>query len=316
MENSIYTRFQLKGLGALEKRFLEYVETTSKSSLKFEFLDTRTMARVIIDSPYVHRWTEIYRKRVLARFYKLQNWWVNEGKPPVTMLTLTTYQGATQTALAARGAKVTREEGLLILQSSWRKLRMMMRNRILKRKYDYVYVIEHHKSGYGHMHVCIFDTLTLEEKERISKLWTEKYNAGSLEHGAVFSKERKDERINTSGDGQPIRNRNDISFIGFYLIKYLGKSFANPEEMSGAELKFSALLWKLKIRQYNTSRHLAHIMKLDLDESDERFKCISVILLNEYGEERALSAMEKEEYDELVKEGLLRMRASLDKYGQ
>ena len=57
-------------------------------------------------------------------------------------------------------------------------------------------------------------------------------------------------------------------------------------------------------------------MKLDLDESDERFKCISVILLNEYGEERALSAMEKEEYDELVKEGLLRMRASLDKYGQ
>lgn len=294
---------------------MEYVETTSKSRLKFEYLDTLSMELVTIDSPYVHRWTEVYRNRVLARFYKLQNWWFESGRPPVTMLTLTTYQGATQTALAARGERVTREDGLRILQTSWRKLRMMMRNRILKRSFDYLYVLEHHKSGYGHMHVCIFDTLTKEEKERISTLWHEKYNAGSLEYGAVFSKERKEERIDISEDGQPIRSRDDIEFIGFYLIKYMGKSFSNPAMMTGGELKFSALLWKLKIRQYNTSRHLAQVMKLDVDEPDERFKCIRVILLNEYGEERTLNELEKEDYDELVTEGLLRMKASIEKLG-
>lgn len=315
MEKLICGRIDRNGLGSLERRFLEYVETTSKSRLQFEFLDTRTMERVIVDSPYVHRWTEVYRNRLLARFYKLQQWWYDSGRPPVTMLTLTTYQGATQTALAARGERVTREDGLRILQTSWRKLRMMMRNRILKRPFDYVYVMEHHRSGYGHMHVCIFDTLTKDEKERIPRLWHEKYNAGSLEHGAVFSTEREAERIDTSGDGQPIRSRDDINFVGFYLIKYLGKSFANPYEMTGGELRFSALLWKLKIRQYNTSRHLAQVMKLDAEEPDEHLKCIRVILLNEYGEERTLNELEKEDYDELVKEGLIRMRVSLDKYG-
>lgn len=41
-------------------------------------------------------------------------------------------------------------------------------------------------------------------------------------------------------------------------------------------------------------------MKLDADEPDDRFKCIRVILLNEHGEERTMTEIEKDVLIKLV----------------
>lgn len=296
-----------------EKQFLKYIEDTKSMNFVFSFLNTVTLEQVEIITPYVHRWTEEYRNRVLARFYKLQDWWIAQGCPPVTMMTLTTYQGDTKTTRAAVGHAVSREEALEILQVSWRKLRNMLKIRILKRNFDYVYVLENHKSGYPHMHVCIFGTLSKMEKAWVIRLWSEKYNAGSKMHGVDFSEERKDERIDTSGDGSPIRSRDDINFVGFYLIKYLGKSFSEPLEMTAGELKFSVLLWKTGARQYNCSQALAKIMKLD-ENPNPCLKCVGVRLEGP-SIDKEFYELPQAEYRELVKSAYGKLMKELEKLG-
>lgn len=301
------------GYGKGEKQFLKYIEDTKTINFVFTFLNTVTLEQVEIITPYVHRWTEEYRNRVLARFYKLQDWWIAQGCPPITMITLTTYQGDTKTTRAAVGHAVSREEALKILQISWPKMRVMLKTRILNRNFDYVYVLENHKSGYPHMHVCIFGTLTKSEKAWVVRLWSEKYNAGSRAHGVAFSEERQDERVDTSGDGSPIRSRDDIKFVGFYLIKYLGKSFANPLEMTAGELKFSTLLWKTGARQYNCSQALSKVMKLDT-EPDPRLECLKVEMIGP-SLERVVHEMPAEEKAAMINSAVSVLKADLERLG-
>ena len=302
-------RYKLKE-GKGEAAFLRYIKETKELKFVFTFLDKVTCSETKMERPYVHRWTPEYRKRVLARFYKLQSWWLRAGKPPITMLTLTTYHRGTDVTMEAIGHYVDREESLQMLLDSWRKLKFMLKKRILKRNFDYVYVLENHKDGYPHIHVCIFGTLDKKQKAWVIRLWSEKYCAGSREHGATFSKERKKERVDTSGDGLPIRSRDDVNWIGFYLLKYMGKTFSETEEMTKGDLQFSTLLWKTGARQYNTSRHLAQIMKLD-SPTDERLECVKVEIIGP-SIERTVHEVPEDEKREAYKSAAVKLKADLD----
>lgn len=286
--------------------FKNYIDSTSKMNFYFEFLNKTNFEKFEVKVPYVHRWHELYRKRVLARFYKLQNWWIDSGRPPVTMMTLTTYQDG-YTSKCVKGHAVSIDESFEILMRSWYKLSQMLRKSIIGHLFDYVYILEHHESGYPHLHVCLFCTLTDPQKERVIKLWTEKYQAGSREHGAHFSEAHVD-----SG-GDDLKTKTDINFIGFYLIKYLGKSFTEPAKMSKGQLKFSAYLWARGYRQYNTSRHLGQIMKLDT-EPNQNLECLGVRLEGP-SLDKEIYEMPKEAYDEMILSAYGKLMKDLEELG-
>lgn len=302
------------GYGKTEKDFLRYLEHTKGIVFRVQILDTGTMKQTEIEVPYVHRWSEIYRRRVLARFYKLQDWWIKEGRPETTMMTLTTYQGSTRTTKKAKGHWVSREESLRMLQTSWRKLRMMLRNRILRKRFDYVYVMENHKSGYPHMHVAIFERFTKEQKDKVIELWSKRYRTGSKVRGVQFSEEEGfDDRKNTAMDNSPVRSRNDIQWVGFYLIKYLGKTFTDVGEMTNGEIKFHALLWMTGARQWNCSRRLSSVMKLDT-EGNDRYRCIKTEIEGP-GVQKDVYEMEEEDRKEMILYAVGKLRGDMERYG-
>jgi len=239
--------------------FREYLEFTGKLTLDLTLYDMEKRETVVLHLPYTHRWHVKYRNRTLARFYKFNEWWISQGRPPLTLLTLTTYQDGAHSREQVGGYTI--EESFEVLKTSWEKLRHMLRKRILCRPFDYLWTMEPHlkyETGYPHLHVAIVAEFEDWQKEKTKTLWNG-YRAGSYEHGAHF----EDSCLDAKGD---------IKNAGFYLFKYLGKGFCiDPELMSPGELRFNAQLWKHGWRQWGASRGISKVMKLDSQDSD-RFR--------------------------------------------
>lgn len=229
----------------IKNDFLNYLDSTARSVLTFHGVDMSTGCRVVSRGEYVHRWTDSYRRRLLARFYKLDDWFaVNQSG--TTLMTLT-----------------TRHVGFLpdqyaLLQKYYRKLRDVMRRPDFLGKFTYFYVLEPHQDGYIHLHMLIFQELTIGQQERIKSLWVNKYGVGVAD--ALSFEVRT-----VAGGVKSPKN---------YLMKYLTKSFTvsgDGVDTGSAFFLFSAVAWYMgrpvndfkPIRFWNCSRDLQPILKLD-----------------------------------------------------
>lgn len=238
----------LSGYSDLAMRFANYLEGTSHIKMRVSGLDTRSMVSVEHDMDYVHRWTPIYRKAVLSKFYQLEAW-LKENPRPVTMMTLTGYQAGAYSR-SVKGRDLTVEETFQMLNESWKKLSMILRKEIPD--LTYVWIIEPHESGYPHYHVVLFHALSEGQQERIKRLWADTYQAGSLEHGVDFSVRSPGESVKS------MRN---------YLMKYVAKGFVSvgsryePEkDWTPAQLVFNAVVWSNGYRLFGCSRDLSAVM--------------------------------------------------------
>lgn len=250
------------------KEFFDYLQDIQFKTIK---IIKQFQSGVISESEFnvVFRWSETYRKSIIAKFYKLQEWF-EETPKDVTFLTLT-----------VSGKNRTIKECFDIIIESRNKLMKAVR-RIIKHKFDYVWVIEPHPSGgenhgYPHVHMILFESLDLDEQLHLRKLW-EKYGAGSFEHGLDFDVREKQEKINN------LKN---------YLIKYLSKSWID----SGSKYAknnwdpemyiFNTIAWKHQYRFWGCSRNLSKIMAYVPSEAEKLIKkqCISTQLRDSYFDE-------------------------------
>lgn len=237
----------------LVEDFGNYLEETSHLSFDI-YGETYSGDQVVKNIPYIHRWTVIYRKSILAKLYQLENW-LRFNPRPITFLSLTTYQSGGYSR-KVKGYDLDVEDGLKLLMESYTKLRLMINNRIKGYPVDFFYILEPHKSGYAHMHMIIFDEFTQDEQDKIKKLWSQKYEAGSENYGVDFDFKKPDENI------QSIRN---------YIMKYISKGLQSSgskyysESWTPAEAVFNAILWKTNTRLWNCSRNLQKVLKPDLD---------------------------------------------------
>jgi len=202
---------------------------------------------------YIHRWTPLYRRGLLAKFYQLENSLTQDQLKNVTMITLTTSQ---------RGED--QEECLLKLVKYYNRLFKLLRYYI--GTINYFYILEPHKSGYAHLHIMYMKILTDAEKKIITDAWTTKYGMGSYK-GINFS-EPKESLDGTCFSGS-------VKFVRCYLMKYVSKGL-HSESMSKGELLFNSLLKKHKIRLWGCSRNFSKIMKKPEKPLSEDYECLKV----------------------------------------
>ena len=188
--------------------FLSYLSRTAACSFKIygDGCDVDGPFDIEKKIEYIHRWTNIYRRSVLAKFYQLEDW-LKENPASVTMLTLTTYQDG-HYSTTAKGEMVTIPQSFDMLKTSWKRLRMALRQYLPSNRY--VWIMEPHKTGYPHLHVIIFEDVNEQTQGAITRLWSKKYKAGSADHGVNFAVKKPEESIKS------IRN---------YLMKYVAKGF-------------------------------------------------------------------------------------------
>lgn len=243
------------------RRFTDYLSDTAKIFFKItnkyvfkggeEKIDVRRV-------PYIHRWTDVYRKSILAKLYQLEKALSPEDLEKVTMISLTVSQ---------RGRD--QEECLYDLMDNYKKLQDVLRHRFGTT--DYFYILEPHATGYAHMHLIYMKLLSGLDKRWIISTWENRYGAGSHK-GINFSEPR------ASDDGSFEAGK--ISKLRSYVMKYLSKGL-KVEMMSNKELLFNALLKKTGIRLWNCSRRFSRIMKAPVEPASdcvEYFECLKVEL--------------------------------------
>jgi hypothetical protein len=251
----IKTNPKLNSYEDLVEDFGNYLEETSHYSFDI-YGETYYGEQVIQNVPYIHRWTSVYRKSILARLYRLESWHKRTQKP-VTFLTLTTYQDGDYSC-RQKGYSLDIQEALKLLGDSFRKLREMIRNRIKGYAIDYFCLLEPHDTGYAHLHMIIFDEFTQDEQDKIKYLWSEKYEAGAS-FGVNFQFKKPKESI------QSIRN---------YAMKYLAKGLRSSgskyykESWSPAEAVFNAVLWQTKTRLWSCSWNIGKIINQRPDKQE------------------------------------------------
>jgi hypothetical protein len=230
------------------EKFKNYLGLTRE--YRFRLTGTNKDGEVVITVPYIHRWSEIYHKSILAKFYKLDDW-MKDNPGIVTMFTLTTYQGSKSRfnngtlSRKIKGHDLTILECFDLLKVSRTKFLNVLRNRYPGT--NYVWILEPHETGYPHCHLVVFREFTEEEQNFIKQLWSEKYQAGSYTRGIEITSKASTESIHS------IRN---------YLMKYMTKQFGSGDEAwTDGEFLFNAMVWKTSTRMWGASKELTKVMQ-------------------------------------------------------
>lgn len=230
----------------LKQNFLKYLKDTHSYRFRLTGISNgKTIEKTV---PYVHRWTEIYRKSILAKFYKLDDW-VKDNPGIVTMFSLTTYGGKSELndgsySRKIKGHDVTIDENFDTLKKYCKKLLDLIRHDY--RGINYFWVMEPHQTGFVHRHLVFFQEFSKEEQNRFIRLWSRKYQAGSQKHGLKITSK------NSNGKIESIRN---------YLMGYMGKQFGTGEPWTEAERLFNAMMWQTKTRMWGASKELTAVMR-------------------------------------------------------
>ena len=248
------------------EKFKKYLKKTHD----YQFRITGTSSEgevVVVTVPYIHRWTEVYHKSILAKFYTLDEW-MKDYPGVVTMFTLTTYQGSKSKfndgslSREVKGHDLTIFECFDLLKISRTKFLNVLRNRYPG--INYVWVLEPHETGFPHCHLVVFREFTEQEQTFIKELWSEKYQAGSYDRGIEVSSKTSDESIKS------IRN---------YLMKYMTKQFGTGEQpWTKGEFLFNAMVWKTGTRMWGASKELTDVMRRPEKISDIIWDTVELLI--------------------------------------
>lgn len=165
----------------------------------------------------LHRWKPEYKKRVIRKMQSLNDWY-NCYKYPVTMITFTTRQ---------KGLSIP--DQITFLKSNFVKAKDVMRK---VSKFPYFWVIEPHKTGFGHIHCLAFKEFSSDERDNIRKLWVEKYKAGVYQAAPKFVMKK---------------NSIHLESAAAYVIKYMKKTMEYDllKNDDSGYFKFSSWVWKM-----------------------------------------------------------------------
>lgn len=272
----VRTTPHLKKYSPIVTQFLLYLDYTSHLLMKFFGVQISDGIFFPFDVavPYVHRWTVQRRKAILAKFYRLMEWYKTDYNGPVTMLTLTGYSEVNrfgQKAHSSEGEGVTIEVAYENLIWGWKHLRMALRHYIPDLKW--VRVLEFTEMGFPHFHILIFSEISEDTQRKIRELWGRKYAIGSMEHGVDFTIKEPDR---------------DIDSLVNYLMKYLAKGFCStgskfgePDPWTPGELVGYALTWKNQWRLFDSSRNLSKVMAYHLKEKAFPEEFYATYLINQ-----------------------------------
>ncbi|MCO5383196.1 MAG: hypothetical protein NHB15_14900 [Methanosarcina barkeri] len=195
--------------------FLGYLSDTATRTFKIKGFNKKTGEHTEKSIPYIHRWTDTYKKSIMAKLYKLEAA-LGTDYSNMTMVTLTTYQKGFDP-----------EQCLLKLVEMRKALLKLLRYHFGTT--DYLWILENHKTGYPHLHMAYSRILSEQEQEKIRSIWVCLYGMGDEKHGVKFSLPR------ASNDGH--FEAGTVGRIRGYLLKYLKKGLGTEMPGSGISPK-------------------------------------------------------------------------------
>lgn len=254
---------------AIVLNYVGYLADTAERKFVVRGRDLKTGEETIKEIPYVHRWTEFYRRGFLAKAYQLEAALGDD------------LSGCTMITLKYRHGDMSAEDGILHLRQKWANFLECLRYHY--GTVDFFRAFEPHASGYVHLHIMYMRSISKDDQKILRHLWTEKYGFGSKRQGINFQSVRASENGNFSAGV--------VSKIKGYVMKYVGKGLIprsdDPDydytfrekhiklKMAPKQLLFNALLKKTKTRLWGASRNFSKIMARPKKENPD-WECTEV----------------------------------------
>lgn len=245
----------------------------------------------VLNIPYSHRWTPEYRKMTYSKLKSAEEYLIKRwGDPvPTTMLTLTVGQTDSD------GNALPWEVVLNRLLDSWDTFRKAL-DRAMPDFIDYEYLrmVEPHKSGYPHIHVAIFGAALPGLESVVEKLWVGKYGAG--------------ESWAQSVDAKTGRSAQQLESPAAYVMKYLSKTTVRKDgehHDDGPFKAFAAGLWVTGKRQLSMSEGLSEAAASDYEseETDEKWRFVGIsdgLRAGKFGGKTAEAILDRMQSDRFV----------------
>jgi len=225
-------------------RFCHWLRTAMNSKMRYTF-KPNLYKEETVEFPYVVRYTPSYALRVQAKFYALEKYY-SARKIPITMITLTSYQVG-KTSIKACGGR-TIEEAFIALKKAINLIRKRLHAYL--NGLQYIWVFEPHESGYPHVHLVVFGKVPEALQERLRRLYSQKWNIGSAEHGIDF------------------REIDNVESVRNYVLKYINKSlntsnsrYTKAFDWTPGQLVYYTLAQKYKWRFWGVTAGISDIMR-------------------------------------------------------
>jgi len=240
----------------------EFEDYIRENEDKLIFLqDENTGDRLAIDE--IHRFSESYLKKQYAEIKQLERNWEDRHEDfNVSMITLT---GSNRTD---SGDYVPPVDHLQQLKDGWSNAYESLYNVMREaEEWDYLKLLEPHKSGYPHMHIAVFHTndLTVSDFEPVVNSHLNTCELAGEEAHQLISMEEQQKRKYKARDGQypdlgcVTTKEHDPSQggAGTYVASYISKEL-NREgtvlEASDSLKRFYALMWATNSKRFTKSQ--------------------------------------------------------------
>jgi hypothetical protein len=207
----------------------------------------------VTEFPVVDRFSETYRKSIIAKFCQLEEWY-EDKLPAITFVTLT--------------ARNTPDKEHFFKRLF--HMRHLFFNHFTKLKKDYVWVVEPHLTsklldrvprasygsnrGYPHIHGFIFDSVSDHDQDKLKKWWSKQKWVADYEHGIKFEVPE------------------EIKNVKNYILKDMAKSWISIEGKFSEKFKwdkdtfiFNMIMWKNQYRFWGSSRNLSKVMARNVE---------------------------------------------------
>jgi hypothetical protein len=238
-------------------RFKEYLKKRESWYIKIHGKVKLTGTHFTYKKEDIHRWKDGYLRKRLARLYKLRVWFDGQPSKDVTMITLTVPHNENKWGRKVRdGADMY--QAWKNLKRGWTRI-YQSRPGLFRNKSFVIFYEPHPASGYPHIHMMMFGTMTGDEIERLKSTWSQLTGADPL-------------------NGVDVRPGVGVKHLIAYLVKYMSKTLYHTiDEWTPGEWAFNAIAHEERYRLFGSSNDLAEVMRLDT-ESDGTIECLDVSL--------------------------------------
>lgn len=197
-----------------------------------------------IQRPVSCRFAPDRAKKEYARLHNLNRGLTEEFENPhIAMVTLTC------SSRNSRGGLRAPADHLAELDQSRDAVMATLRRRLDSRRYCHAWILEPHKSGYGHRHLVIFVEGAVPRSLFHGLVDSHLNNCP----GAGESAHQYDECV----DVKPVREDGEdaVNNIAYYLTEYIADSFKEPSEVPEHVEKFNTLLFATEKRRVGYSQN-------------------------------------------------------------
>jgi len=215
-----------------------------------------------------------YGNRYYARLKSLERGWLADADDPhVVMLTLTASNEN------SRGGWRCPADHLRDVTDPFREHVRPALHRAIPHDWEYAKVIEHHGSGYGHLHVAVFVDGPVTESDFHPVIDAHLRHCDPAGRAAHDYHDPDPEarpisvnRVDPDLDLDPDANRDDVEAVGnlgSYIAEYIGSHGEDLFERSIEELAFRAVCWTTGTQRVTFSTGAREYIDDDRDDHDD-----------------------------------------------